>query len=246
MRKTLPLIIGLCGAAALAPAMSRVVQGVSVQGSGVRAEERRELPDFEEIHLHVQADVTVSRGEQTGCTVSTDENLLPVVQTVVSGRKLHIKAAQSYSSTLGTTITLVAPLITRVAVNGSGDVRLADVTGEALRLEIAGSGDIAAAGTVRVLRAGISGSGSIDARELEAGRVTVDISGSGEADVHAVESLIADISGSGQITVFRITGRGGIQRERFGQGAEAVGRTRGSRGKDPCQLTPCTPVAILR
>ena len=96
-------------------------------------------------------------------------------------------------------IAIEVPLLTHVAINGSGDIRLSDVTKDTLALVINGSGDITAQGQVDELTADINGSGDLHAATLEAKAVQVKVNGSGDAEVKASDTFKASINGSGDI-----------------------------------------------
>jgi hypothetical protein len=68
-----------------------------------------------------------------------------------------------------------------------------------LESEITGSGSINLFGTTGHHRAKITGSGEIEAFDLDAKNVSVKISGYGDCRVNATETLTAKISGSGDI-----------------------------------------------
>ncbi len=178
----------------------QVFSGNLVQGSGRLATENRELGEFDELYLHISADVTVTAGEKGQCEITADDNILPLILTERSGNRLRISARDSYSSTQKTMLALRTPLLTKVEMNGSGDVAITDVTRDRLILVIRGSGDITATGKVTELRAAINGSGDVRAAALEAKAADIRVSGSGDADVHVAEQLTAEVHGSGRIT----------------------------------------------
>ena len=87
-------------------------------------------------------------------------------------------------------------------LNGSGDLDLnAGASIDRLEAELMGSGRMTVVGTARELDARASGPGQLDARDLRAQRVTVSQTGSGNSTVQARASVIASVSGSGDIEV---------------------------------------------
>lgn len=104
-----------------------------------------------------------------------------------------------------------------VQVQGSGGVRLKGVDTPALSLALAGSGDIVAEGRARSLAVSLAGSGDVKAVGLEADVVEVSIAGSGEVEVHARQTLSAQVAGSGDLrhrgparVQSRVTGSGKV------------------------------------
>ncbi len=87
-------------------------------------------------------------------------------------------------------------------LNGSGDLDVnAGASIDRLEAELMGSGRMTVVGTARELDARASGSGQLDARDLRAQRVTVSQTGSGSSTVQARASVMASVSGSGDIEV---------------------------------------------
>jgi hypothetical protein len=192
--KTLQVCI-LCGFVGLAG----LYGATPVTGAGFPVTETRELTPFEELHLNISADVTVTKGNEYKCTISADTELVPMIVTDCKGRALHITVKESFSFAGRITISVEAPVITRVEIRGSGDVTLDDVTKENIKLVINGSGDIMASGTVTDLEATINGSGDIRADKLKVENAEAVINGSGDIHIHVTKLLSAEVRGSGDI-----------------------------------------------
>lgn len=170
------------------------------QGTGTIATENRELGSFSRLHLGISADVTVSAGEKHRCTVTAEDNILPLILTECSGNELRISSKDNYSTTRGITIAIETPLLTTAELAGSGSMRITDVTKDELDLQISGSGNITASGHVANLNATIDGSGNMNAAGLRSKTATVTLNGSGDADVYVTDVLTARVHGSGSVT----------------------------------------------
>lgn len=85
------------------------------------------------------------------------------------------------------------------ALLGTGDVQLSGLSQPAVKVSIAGSGDLQADGKTDNLTVDVKGSGDLRLGDLAAKNVDVDIKGSGKAEVAPQESLNVDLSGSGTI-----------------------------------------------
>jgi hypothetical protein len=124
--------------------------------------------------------------------------------------------------------------IRAVILSGSGDITSGKLAGDALRIELNGSGNVtlavetkrfesrlAGAGNIRVsgaadvLRTEIDGSGSVMARELNAKTAEVTIRGSGNVEVAASDSLSISIMGHGNV---RYTGNPKLDQRVLGTG----------------------------
>jgi hypothetical protein len=174
--------------------------GQVIQGSGKSATENRNLDDFTELRLDISANVTVTPGDATRCTITADDNILPLILTEHFGKVLRITATESYSSRQRVKIAIQVPLLTRAQVNGSGAISIVGAKAEELALVINGSGDIHANGEVTELNARINGSGNVYAADLQAKKVVVLLNGSGDADIHAINDLTIKVNGSGGVS----------------------------------------------
>ncbi|MFY7865633.1 head GIN domain-containing protein [Roseateles sp.] len=219
--------LALIGGLSLAVSAQAWNWGLSerVKGSGEIGTEVRDLGAFDGISLAGSFKVVVRQGAGTSLEVKADKNLLPLIETRVvessKGRTLEIAPKKGYnlSSRTPPQITLEVAQLRKIAVAGSGDIRveamktpsvdisiagsgdvdLVDMTSDRLGLQVSGSGDVKARGRTGSLSLSVAGSGDVHARELQADEVRASIAGSGNATVHAVKTLKISIAGSGDI-----------------------------------------------
>jgi hypothetical protein len=191
--------------------------GCGVKGSGVKANETRDVPAFKGLEVRGSANVFVTVGNEQSVTVEVDDNLMQIITTEVTDNKLVIGSKQSYSTRIGVKVTIQVPELTSVAVSGSGSATLSDAKGESLDVKISGSGKVTASGEVQSLAVKVSGSGNAKLSELTAKKVSARVSGSGNVRVHATETLDAAVSGSGSVEYHgspqvtkKVTGSGSI------------------------------------
>lgn len=96
-------------------------------------------------------------------------------------------------------LELEGPSIPQWKVIGSGELHLHEVSQQELHLEIAGSGDIRATGTVENVHVVITGSGDVDVGSLIQQKTWVDLTGRGDATIAPIEEAILTMTGSGDI-----------------------------------------------
>lgn len=173
--------------------------GDVVKGSGTVATETRDLGRFTELRQDISATVTVKAGATGRCTITADDNILPLIVTERAGNVLRITCTKGYVTSRRIQIDVETPLLTRAELAGSGEIEIVDVTKDRIALDISGSGDIRATGRAAELDATINGSGDVAAAGLIAGTVHVTVNGSGDAHVHARSALTTEIHGSGDI-----------------------------------------------
>jgi hypothetical protein len=176
-----------------------------ISGKGDTVSENRTILGYSSIGLSMSADVYFTSGPAYELVVTAQENLLPYVETYVSGSQLVIRVKKGV--VLGphhpVQIQITAPGVTSLSVGGSGDIHVMNNwAGMNLETTVSGSGNIA----IQTLEAGtftgtISGSGNIEASGGTAGREDLNISGSGKIGLQGVSSGTTEshISGSGDI-----------------------------------------------
>jgi len=173
--------------------------GPTVVGSGVPKSEPREVGAFTRVESKGSANIAIQIGDKPAVVVEADDNILPLVDTIVTGDRLVIQSHGSYSTRLGVKVTIVLPTLHEARLSGSGKIAVSGLVAKAFEAQIAGSGDIHLRGATDSLKAAIRGSGGIDATELSAGAAQARISGSGKIKVVATKSLDAKITGSGEV-----------------------------------------------
>ncbi len=218
-----PLLLALASLPALLPANS---WAAGIQGSGKTATESRTVGDFEAIAASGSMEIVVRQGVQPTVQVEADDNLLPLLETVVEsgskGATLHIrwKKGEWLQTRSKVKVTVVATKLTSLAnagsseirlqafktpalqitIAGSGETRLQDLATEDLGVRISGSGDVSGTGSAGKLAISIAGSGDVRLTELRSDDVSISIAGSGDAAVNAQKTLNVRIAGSGDVT----------------------------------------------
>ncbi|MGL5005003.1 MAG: GIN domain-containing protein, partial [Casimicrobium sp.] len=152
-----------------------------VKGSGVSATETRALSQFSAVDLAGVGKLVLKVGEGSNYSVkiTADDNLLPLVETKVSGDTLTIQLKDSVSLTnsVGFTYEVTAPKIEKIESSGAASVDGAGFNGGKLVVDVSGVGSVKLAGRVEEFRADLSGAGSLNTTSLVADDVKVDLSG---------------------------------------------------------------------
>jgi phage shock protein PspC (stress-responsive transcriptional regulator) len=175
-----------------------------VTGNDVLKTESRGIVDFSKIETTGSWNVEVKCQEKQSLEISADENLLPLVQTKVSGKRLLIFIKDGYSIKTNHPITLKisVPNLEKFSLSGSGNITIANVKNEKLVVDTSGSGDFNLSGETNDFKVDLSGSGDINAKNLRSSRADIDIAGSGSVQVFATNELNASIAGSGDIAYY--------------------------------------------
>lgn len=185
MRSLLLLLLAGCGV-------------LGVEGNGKPKTEVRTVPAFREIDIVGPISVDISLGEPR-VELSGDDNLLPLVETEVSGDRLALGPKKNVRPNLPLAARIAVAQLTGVHATGSGTITLHAVHGDRLALGVTGSATIRGDGTVHQLAVEVVGSGDVHADQIAAERASVGISGSGNVDLAVSQSLDARITGSGDV-----------------------------------------------
>jgi hypothetical protein len=172
-----------------------------VHGSGKIKEETRSLAPFNSVHISLPADVMVSKGTSPACTITADDNILPVITTQVSGGVLTISQSKSFASNTQMRVQIVTTSLSKLVADGSGDITLKGVDEPKLELVASGSGGLRASGRVDSLQARLEGAGDMSLFDLRARTADVLLDGSGDIQVSASGTFSGTIEGSGDILV---------------------------------------------
>jgi Putative auto-transporter adhesin, head GIN domain len=176
--------------------------GGRVVGNGESASEDRPIGPVTEIHADGAFALTLQIGPAPKLTIATDKNILPIIKTTVSGRRLDIYSDQSYSLDRRIKVTVSSPNITEISASGSNRIEGEGLAGGQLMVSLNGSNSAALAGQVGTLTCVMSGANHLAARQLAADSANVTLNGSGDAAIKASQRIVAEISGAGSIAVY--------------------------------------------
>ena len=190
-------------------------------GSGVAKTETRPVESFAKVQFFGEGRVELSVGPLEPITLTADDNILPLMMTVVAGDTLTIRPSEeSIKPKTPLVVRAAAPHITSVECVGSGDIVVRDLAAESVGLSVVGAGSVNAAGKTTSITVSIQGAGAVDTSQLEAERVSVGIAGAGSADVNATKNLDVDIMGAATVryagdpvVAKKVVGIGTVQRK---------------------------------
>nr|WP_295772242.1 head GIN domain-containing protein [Rhodoferax sp.] len=227
-RKLSSVLSALALLAVLGPAVSHAegweFGSKTVAGSGHASSVKRELAAFHEIAVSLAGKVELVQGNNEGIAIEADDNLLPLIETVVKNGELIIRPVKgiNLSGNPSIKITVYARNIDNLSLSGSanltaarlvspklagsiagsGRITIKDLQSDALSISIAGSGRFEAQGTAKAMDVNIAGSGDVNVSKLSAQDVKVSIAGSGDAALWVRKSLTVSIAGSGDVRYY--------------------------------------------
>lgn len=193
-------------------------QGIS--GNGKVVEEVRDIDGFTGVKVSSGIDVYLSQGSSFEVKVEADENLHEVILTELEGKMLVVKTERvSIRNAKSKKVHVTLPELTalkissagdlvgqtpfscedlRISVSSAGDLSI-EVEAKRIDLDISSSGDANISGSADELNVDLSSAGDLNAFDLIAALVDVNVSSAGDARVHATDEISMNASSAGNI-----------------------------------------------
>lgn len=210
------LILAACILACATPLTQSVAHAASwgwggeqVQGNGVIKRQQRELGAFNGVSSNLAAKVEIRIGTTEGVSIETDDNLLPLIETVVEDGMLKIRTTKRNMNLNTRTLKIIvqAKALDHISLGGSGSIDSDPLRASKVKLDLGGSGTINLKGIeTDSLSVNLGGSGDLRADTGKATKVSVSIGGSGDVKLGKVraDSVSISIAGSGVATVWAL------------------------------------------
>jgi len=184
--------------------------GTCFEGTGMVTTETRTVSDFTSVNNSGSFEVYVTQADSFSVKVTAQSDLIPIIETSVSGSTLIIKTANNvcYRTSIPVIVDITMPEIEQLTLSGSGLLSTPQVSAGNLEVSLSGSGRLYV-DTVRCdeLLVVHSASGKIYSEVIEAPDAAFYLSGSGILDAGLVESIDFSVqhSASGTVHVDELT-----------------------------------------
>jgi hypothetical protein len=194
---------------------------IGIKGSGVFRTESREVTAFSAISFKSVGKLKIQQTGKESLTIIADENILPILESRVSGKTLYISNGNKSSIDPTKPIEFVVEVknLENLYTKAVGSIEVNGIQGKRLSVSLDGVGSMEIAGNVDVLDLDLTGVGSFNGEELKTKQATVRNKGVGSAVVNVSEQLDASISGLGSIEYLgspqvkeSVKGLGGIKK----------------------------------
>lgn len=193
-----------------------------LEGLGTPIEERRTLEAFEAVNTSGNFHVVLNQigvNEQAYVVIYAPPNLIPNIESSVSGATLNLSSKSCYESSEQLTIQVFAPSFLRIQSKGTGNVTSGtSMIGEKLSIENEGTGEVnlpanyieikinnSGTGSIRLkgetkdLEINNQGTGDILTEELRANHAKVSNQGTGNVFLQALQSIDVKLQGTGDV-----------------------------------------------
>jgi hypothetical protein len=193
MKKFIPIFLAVLGIITAGCLRS------GVKGDGVIKAEDRTVSDFTKVVVTGAYEVQWTNGK-AALNISADENILPLIKTVVTDGTLEIESSESISPSQTIKVTLSSAALKAVELTGGNNFKASQVAGDSLKLEATGASNITVDGSVTNLQAEFTGAGKLKAHSLQTHTATLTLTGASEAEVNVSDALKVNITGAGSLT----------------------------------------------
>lgn len=191
-----------------------------IEGEGDVVTQELLINEFTGVKSRGSSEVFITQGNDFKVEVEGQQNIIDNIETDIQNGIWEIEFEDCQRDFEKLKIYITMPEIKDLEISGSGDMFGQDVfVVDVINLKvdgsgsidvavdgatdvdarISGSGKIKLAGTTNYLGSKISGSGDLEAYELEANIGNIRISGSGDAEVTVYDELDVKIEGSGDV-----------------------------------------------
>jgi hypothetical protein len=190
-RRALPFLAAAVAAAGLA--------GCAIDDDGPRTAQTRDVASFTRVDNRDSVDVRLHVGGPQRVQVRAGKKVIGNVHTEVRDGTLAVTFEHHGFGNGDVVVEATVPKLVGIEASGSGDVDADGIDTDAFEVRSDGSASIAAKGTTGRLALDLSGSGGADLAGLTAQDARVAVDGSGDAEVRADQRLDVNVDGSGDV-----------------------------------------------
>jgi hypothetical protein len=192
---------------------------IGVDGNGNVKTENRDVSSFDEIKVGGAFNVLLIQGGKEALKVEADENLLPIIETRVSGGTLIITTKEDIRNAKSLNLYITFRDLSKLNISGACEVKSEGtlefetlkfkasgaseikmaLTADRLLGDYSGASEITFSGRARDVELDLSGASELKAYDLQTENMRLDISGAGDAKVHATKTLKVEASGAASV-----------------------------------------------
>ena len=189
-----------------------------IRGNGRIKTEERPIATFANVDASGAFEIEWQNGAPA-VRITTDENLLPYVETNVSADTLHLRTREHTWPTHGIKVVISSPTRAGGKIRGAVKLTVKQLSGPIFALESKGASEVSLDGSVDRLLVDMTGASQLAAAGLQAKTAEISTTGAGDAEVAVTDTLKVVITGAGKVTYSgnpptikkQITGAGSIR-----------------------------------
>jgi hypothetical protein len=171
-------------------------------GNGVAGSESRDLTGFTSVEMTGDFHATLKNGPWGHLVLTGDQNLLPFIDTDVSGGTLVVGTHRGIDERLPIEVYLTLPSLASVRASGDSTIDAELATIDRFAIDASGTSIVRVSGHVDATTLTASGDSQILTQTLDAADVSVDASGTAQLEVAARTSVTGTLSGVSRLRVW--------------------------------------------
>lgn len=194
-----------------------------IYGNGVLKQETRVLPPFNSINTEGAFSIEINGQKEQNVQLTTDENLIPYINTSVNNNTLYIKPSTvnlSFVPKNSVKINISLKDLRGLNLSGLLDITGKDIISDNLAIESSGFTKINLSGKTKSISVNTSGSSGINLSDFEInspeGSSRIELSGSGIVELGKINnshlevktSGFGSLKGSGELKTFKFYSSG--------------------------------------
>lgn len=192
---------------------------VGIRGNGHIKTDDRAVSAFTEIDAGGAFVIEWQSGPPS-LRITTDENLLPYIESDASGDTLHLRTREQIWPTHDIKVVISSPTRAGARIRGAVKLTAKQLSGPRFALEASGASHISLDGNVDELLADMTGASELEASGLQTKTAEISTTGAGDAEIAVAEKLKVAITGAGKVSYSgnptvekHITGAGSVHRK---------------------------------
>lgn len=176
--------------------------GPPVTGSGVAKSEDRAINGVTRITLSNIGTITIKQSDKESLTIKADDNIVPLIESDVSGGTLTLGLNKGGTFKPKTPIEYIVEVksLEGLSLTGAAIAKVSELDGKTLSLTFTGACQGTLEGKMDALTINGTGACKVDAAKLSCKKATVTVTGASTASVNAEESLNATATGACTVT----------------------------------------------
>ena len=171
---------------------------VGIHGNGHIKTDERPVSAFANIDVRGAFTIEWQSGTPS-LRITTDENLLPYIESNVSGDTIHLRTREQIRPTHGIRVVISSPTRAGARISGAVKFTAKQLSGPRFALESRGASRVSLDGNIDELLADMTGASELAASALQTKTAEISTTGAGNAEVAVAETLKVVITGAGKV-----------------------------------------------
>jgi hypothetical protein len=191
---------------------------VGIRGNGHIKTDERTISAFADIDASGAFIIEWQNGAPA-LRVTTDENLLPYIDSYVSGDTLHLHTREQIWPTHRVKVVVSSATRTGAKLSGAVNLNAPQIAGQKFALESRGASQVNLDGSIDELLVDMTGASELFANGLQTKTAEISTTGAADTEISVSETLKVAITGAGKVSYSgnpktiekHITGAGSIR-----------------------------------